>query len=71
MDSLEDPEILKNRAIQELHIQLDDGLKEEQQIFNLKEFLFGNSDFRTETELSAVRKSCADIVINSRRIDAL
>ena len=43
VDSLEDPELLKNRAIQELHIQLDDGLKEEQQIFNLKEFLFGNS----------------------------
>lgn len=43
IEALEDPEMLKNRAIQEIHIQLDDGFKEEQQIFSLKEFLFGNS----------------------------
>ena len=43
IEALEDPEMFKNRAIQEIHIQLDDGFKEEQQIFSLKEFLFGNS----------------------------
>jgi len=43
VDSIEDPQVLQNRAIQEVHIQLEDGFHEEQQIFNLKEFLFGNS----------------------------
>ena len=43
VESLEDPELLKNRAIQEVHIQLEDGFKEESQIFNLKEFLLGKS----------------------------
>lgn len=43
VDSLEDPQILQNRATQEVHIQLDDEFYEERQIFSLKEFLFGNT----------------------------
>jgi DNA polymerase-3 subunit alpha len=43
VNAIEDPEVLKNRAIQEVHIQLEDGFKDEQQIFKLKEFLFASS----------------------------
>ena len=43
VDAIEDPEILQNRAFQELHIQLDYGFNNEKQIFDLKEFLFENS----------------------------
>lgn len=43
VDGIEDPEVLQNRAIAEVHIQLTEGFTDEKQIFNLKEFLFGNS----------------------------
>lgn len=43
VEDIEDPLVLQNRAVQEVHIQLDDDIHEEQQIFSLKEFLFGNS----------------------------
>ena len=43
VESLEDPKILQERAIEEVHIQLEDGFIDEKQIFNLKEYLFGNS----------------------------
>lgn len=43
VDEIEDPKVLQEKAIEEVHIQLDDDVKNEQQIFELKEFLFGNS----------------------------
>ncbi|MCR5724283.1 MAG: DNA polymerase III subunit alpha [Treponema sp.] len=43
VDSVEDIEAVQNRAVQEVHIQLESGLHDEQEIFNLKEFLFGAS----------------------------
>lgn len=43
INAIEDPQILENRAVQEVHIQMDEGINNEQQIFSLKEFLFGNS----------------------------
>ena len=43
VDALEDLTALQTRAIQELHIQLENGFTDERQIFDLKEFLFGNS----------------------------
>ncbi len=41
VDSIEDPKALEERAAQEVHIQLESGYKDERQIFDLKEFLFG------------------------------
>ena len=43
VDSMEDPEALQNRAVQEVHILLDDGFNSEKQVFKLKEFLFDTS----------------------------
>lgn len=43
VDSLEDPQSLQEHAIQEVHIQMEDNCKTEQQLFELKEFLFGVS----------------------------
>ncbi len=43
VDSLEDPAVLQQKAIEEIHIQLESNFNDERQIFNLKEFLFGNS----------------------------
>jgi DNA polymerase-3 subunit alpha len=43
VDALEDINSLQTKAIQELHIQLESGLNDERQIFDLKEYLFGNS----------------------------
>ena len=43
VDALEDINTLQTKAIQELHIQLESGLNDERQIFDLKEYLFGNS----------------------------
>lgn len=43
VDSIEDPLHLQEKAIEEIHIQLDSEFRNEQQIFNLKEFLFGVS----------------------------
>ncbi len=43
VDSIEDPQQLQERAIQEIHIQLENGITSERQIFDLKEFLFGVS----------------------------
>ncbi len=38
-----DPEKLEERAIQEIHVQLEPNLKNDNVFFYLKEFLFGNS----------------------------
>ena len=43
VDSVEDIEAVQNRAVQEVHIQLESGITDEKEIFNLKEYLFGNS----------------------------
>ena len=43
VDSIEDPKVLQEKAIEEVHIQLENGFKDEKQIFNLKEYLFGSS----------------------------
>ena len=43
VDSMEEPEILQNRAVQEVHILMEDGCSQKEQIFGLREFLFGNS----------------------------
>ncbi len=43
IESVEDPDTIQEKAIQELHIQVDDGFSEEGQIFELKEILFGNN----------------------------
>ena len=43
VDALEDVETLQSRVMQELHIQLEDGITEERQLFELKELLFGKS----------------------------
>lgn len=44
VDSIEDPQVLQEKSIEEVHIQIDGGIfREERQVFNLKEFLFGAS----------------------------
>ena len=43
VDSVEDIQAVQNRAVQEVHIQLESGLSDEKEIFNLKEFLFGKT----------------------------
>ena len=43
VDSIEDPKTLQEKAIEEVHIQLDSSFADERQIFNLKEYLFGVS----------------------------
>ncbi len=43
VDAIEDPEVLQQKAIEEVHIQLEGNFTDERQIFSLKEFLFGNS----------------------------
>ena len=43
VDSIEDPKVLQEKAIEEIHIQLDSSFADERQIFNLKEYLFGAS----------------------------
>ncbi len=43
VDEIEDPKVLEERAIEEIHIQLEYSAKDEQPFFELKEFLFGNS----------------------------
>ncbi|MBO6219160.1 MAG: DNA polymerase III subunit alpha, partial [Treponema sp.] len=43
VDSIEDPNVLQEKAIEEVHIQLESGFNDEKQIFNLKEYLFGAS----------------------------
>ena len=43
VDAIEDPKILQEKAIEEVHIQLENGFNDEKQIFNLKEYLFGSS----------------------------
>ena len=43
VDSLESIEALQDRAVQEVHIQLESGIRDEKDIFSLKEFLFGNT----------------------------
>lgn len=78
VDEIEDPKILQERAIEEVHIQLDDGVQSEQQIFDLKEFLFGNSgncsiyfhiDTGTDTYIikaaSQLTAPCTDEFLNS------
>ena len=57
VDSIEDPAVLEQRAISEVHIQLDSGFSEERQILQLKDFLFESSGncsvyFHIETENS-------------------
>ena len=42
-DEIEDLDALQTKAIQELHIQMESGITDERQIFDLKEFLFGNA----------------------------
>ena len=41
VDSIEDPKTLQEKAIEEIHIQIDSNFKDERQIFGLKEYLFG------------------------------
>ena len=43
VEGIEDPQALQNRAISEVHVQLDKDFNSELNIFNLKEFLFGTS----------------------------
>ena len=43
VDGLEDIDALQSRAMQELHIQLESGISDERQLFDLKELLFGKS----------------------------
>ena len=43
VDGLEDIDTLQSRAMQELHIQLESGISDERQLFDLKELLFGKS----------------------------
>jgi DNA polymerase III subunit alpha len=43
VDSIEDPGTLQAHTTQEVHIQLDEDFHDEQQIFDLKDFLFGSS----------------------------
>ena len=43
VDSIEDPDVLQEKAIEEVHIQLESGFNDEKQIFNLKEYLFGGN----------------------------
>ncbi|MBR4321061.1 OB-fold nucleic acid binding domain-containing protein, partial [Treponema sp.] len=43
VDSIEDPSVLQEKAIEEIHIQLDGNFSDERQIFSLKEYLFGVS----------------------------
>lgn len=62
VDSIENPEIIQERAINEIHIQLESDIANENQIFPLKEFLFGHSGncsvyfhIDTETERYVVK----------------
>ena len=41
VDSIEDPNVLQEKAIEEIHIQVDGNFADERQIFGLKEYLFG------------------------------
>ena len=41
VDTIEDPKTLQEKAIEEVHIQLESNFASEQQIFSLKEYLFG------------------------------
>ena len=41
VDEIADPKVLQEKAIEEVHIQLDGNFADERKIFNLKEYLFG------------------------------
>lgn len=42
IDSVEDPEKIQERAISEIHIKIDENIKNDKNLFDLKEFFYGN-----------------------------
>ncbi|MDE5898796.1 MAG: DNA polymerase III subunit alpha [Treponemataceae bacterium] len=71
VDSMEDPDGLKARSIQEVHIELDRQLYSESEIFKLKDFLFGKNGschvyFHIDTESgSYIVKAASMLMVQS------